>query len=60
MEGSLDEVIISYVQENKWIYDKTDTNYKNKEKRTKFWEELSEILKNVYNIDMKGKILKNL
>lgn len=55
----LDEVIINFVQEIKLIYDKKHPEYKNLDKKRKAWTEISENIKNTYNVNMTGKIEKN-
>jgi len=52
---TVDEVIINIVQDHKCIYDKTNANYKNNNKKKDVWRIISFQLKEVYNVDMSGK-----
>lgn len=54
---TVDEVIINIVRDNKFLYDKTDVNYKNNNKRKDAWRIISLQLKDVYNVDMSDKYI---
>lgn len=56
-EITVDEIIINIVQDNKCIYDKTDVNYKNSNKKKDIWKVIFFQLKNVYDVDMSGKYI---
>lgn len=52
---SVDEIIIDFVRENHCLYDKRDVNFKNINKKKELWKQISETLKNLYDVNMSGK-----
>jgi len=59
---TVDEIIIQFAQEQKCLYDKTDKNFKDNQKKKNIWSKISENLRNLYCVDMSGNIFlfKNL
>ena len=58
MESScvnVDEIIIDFVRENHCLYDKRDVDFKNINKKKELWKKISEILKNLYEVNISGK-----
>jgi len=62
MESSLnvDEIIIDFVRENHCLYDKRDVNFKNINKKKELWKQISEMLRNLYDVDMSGQFFVSL
>lgn len=50
----INEIIILLVQEQKFMYDKSSYNYKNKTKKTEVWKEIAKEIKSLTGTNVTG------